>query len=157
MNKPFKVSPKVYPLLFAMVLVVGILVGLRLNQPYLKKGIFASRTGSFNKLSELLNYVENEYVDTINEKKLVEETIDKLLENLDPHSAYIPAEELQFMNEPLEGNFDGIGIEFHILNDTILVVSAISGGPSESLGIRPGDRIVKIEGKNVGGGEYRKQ
>src|SRR5437879_5683950 len=102
------------PLIFAIVLVIGILLGSHLNQSFLKKPFLSSHIGHFSKLNELLNYVENEYVDTINEKKLVEETINSLLGNLDPHSAYIPSEDLQAMNEPLEGNFDGIGIEFHI-------------------------------------------
>ena len=90
-----------------------------------------------------------EYVDTVNQKKLVESTIEDMLHQLDPHSAYIPADELQASNEPLEGNFDGIGIEFHLQNDTIMVVTAISGGPSDALGIQAGDRIVKVNGKNV--------
>lgn len=74
-----------------------------------------------------------------------------MLHQLDPHSAYIPSDELQAMNEPLEGNFDGIGVEFHIQEDTIMVVSAVAGGPSEQLGIQPGDRIIKVDGKNVAG------
>jgi carboxyl-terminal processing protease len=94
-----------------------------------------------------MNYINQEYVDTVNQKSLVESTIEDILHNLDPHSAYIPAEDLQAVNEPLEGNFDGIGIEFHIQEDTIMVVSAISGGPSEQLGILSGDRIVKLTGK----------
>src|SRR5262249_32066382 len=100
---------------------------------------------------EVITYIKQEYVDTVNTKKLVETTIDDMLHQLDPHSAYIPSEELQAMNEPLEGSFDGIGIEFHLEEDTIMVVAAISGGPSDELGIRSGDRIVKVDGKNVAG------
>jgi carboxyl-terminal processing protease len=82
---------------------------------------------------------------------LTEETITKLLQSLDPHSSYIPAKELQAMNEPLEGKFEGIGVEFNIIDDTIVVIAPISGGPSQKLGIQPGDRIVKIEGQTVAG------
>lgn len=98
-----------------------------------------------------MNYINQEYVDTINQKIFVENTINDMLHSLDPHSAYIPSEDLQAVSEPLEGKFDGIGIEFHIQEDSIMVVSALSGGPSEQLGIQSGDRIVKIEGKNVAG------
>jgi carboxyl-terminal processing protease len=79
----------------------------------------------------------------------VESAIRAMLENLDPHSTYIPAEDLKAYTEPLQGEFDGIGIEFHIQDDTIMVVAAVSGGPSEQLGIQSGDRIVEVEGKNV--------
>src|SRR5205085_10754409 len=112
---------------------------MRMNEPYRKaNSLFSFRTGQFNKINDVINYINQEYVDTVNQKKLVETTIESMLHTLDPHSAYIPADELQAMNEPLEGNFDGIGIEFHVQNDTIMVVSALSGGPSEQLGIRSG-------------------
>ncbi len=138
------------PFLFAVLLAAGIYIGMRMNEPYRRNNsLFSFRTGQFNKLNDIINYINQEYVDTVNQKKLVETTIENMLHQLDPHSAYIPAEELQATNEPLEGNFDGIGVEFHIQNDTIMVVSAISGGPSESLGILAGDRIINVDGKNV--------
>jgi carboxyl-terminal processing protease len=87
----------------------------------------------------------------VNAEKLTEKAIVALLEELDPHSVYLSKEELQEANEPLNGSFDGIGIQFNIFHDTILVVEPIQGGPSEKLGIRPGDKIVKIEGENVAG------
>jgi carboxyl-terminal processing protease len=147
-----------YPFIFACVLALGIFVGLKINQPMSsQRSLFSFRTGQFNKINDVMNYINQEYVDTINQKTLVENTIEDLLHNLDPHSAYIPAEDLQAVNEPLEGNFDGIGIEFHIQDDTIMVVSALSGGPSEQLGILSGDRIVKIEGKNVTGKDVNNQ
>jgi carboxyl-terminal processing protease len=140
------------PFIFASLLAVGIYIGMKLNEPFNnKKSFFSFRTGQFNKINDVVNYISQEYVDTVNQKKLVEQTIEDMLHQLDPHSAYIPAEDLQAMNEPLEGNFDGIGVEFHVQQDTIMVVTAVSGGPSEQLGIRSGDRIVKVEGKNVAG------
>lgn len=134
----------------AAILALGIYVGMRLNEPFKSsRSFFSFRTGQFNKINDVINYINNEYVDTVNQKSLVENTISQLLHQLDPHSAYIPADELQAMNEPLEGNFDGIGIEFHVQDDTIMVVSAVAGGPSEQLGIQSGDRIIAVEGKNV--------
>ena len=138
------------PLLFAVLVALGIYIGMRMNEPYRHaNSLFSFRTGQFNKINDVINYINMEYVDTVNQKKLVESTIEDMLHQLDPHSAYIPADELQASNEPLEGNFDGIGIEFHLQNDTIMVVTAISGGPSDALGIQAGDRIVKVNGKNV--------
>ena len=140
------------PFIFACLLASGIYIGMKLNEPFNnKKSFFSFRTGQFNKINDVVNYISQEYVDTVNQKKLVESTIEDMLHQLDPHSAYIPAEDLQAMNEPLEGNFDGIGVEFHVQQDTIMVVTAVSGGPSEQLGIRSGDRIVTVEGKNVAG------
>ena len=120
-----------------------------MNRPRTSNSFFSFRTGQFNKLNDVINYINQEYVDTVNQKKLVETTIEEMLHRLDPHSAYIPSDELQATNEPLEGNFDGIGVEFHIQDDTIMVVTAVSGGPSDALGIMPGDRIIKVDGKNV--------
>lgn len=106
---------------------------------------------SAEKLEALLYHIDRMYVDTINEDQLVEQAIKGMLEELDPHSIYIPKDEVQRVNEPLKGNFDGVGIQFNILRDSIFVVFAIPGGPSEKLGIRAGDRIVKVEGENVAG------
>ena len=140
------------PFIFASLLALGIYIGMKLNEPFNnKKSFFSFRTGQFSKINDVVNYISQEYVDTVNQKKLVESTIEDMLHQLDPHSAYIPAEDLQAMNEPLEGNFDGIGVEFHVQQDTIMVVTAVSGGPSDQLGIRSGDRIVKVDGKNVAG------
>lgn len=140
------------PFIFALLLAAGIYIGMKLNEPFNnQKSFFSFRTGQFNKINDVVNYISQEYVDTVNQKKLVESTIEDMLHQLDPHSAYIPAEDLQAMNEPLEGNFDGIGVEFHVQQDTIMVVAAVSGGPSEQLGIRSGDRIVRVEDRNVAG------
>lgn len=147
-------SKKVFlPFWFSLILIVGILLGIYLSVNLNFKHSKASlkSNSKSEKINQLLNYIEREYVDTINNEVLVDATIQSLLSSLDPHSAYIPASELAEMNEPLQGNFDGIGIEFNILEDTIFVVSALSGGPSEALGIRSGDRIIKVENKNVAG------
>lgn len=103
------------------------------------------------KFERLLRVVDSKYVDTVATDDLVETAIKGMLKELDPHSVYISKKDLKRMNEPLEGNFEGVGIQFNIFKDTILVVAAISGGPSEKLGIRAGDKIVEIEGETVAG------
>ncbi|MBI5217866.1 MAG: S41 family peptidase [Bacteroidia bacterium] len=103
------------------------------------------------KFSKVLSLINTFYVDTINQEKVVENAIIEMLKKLDPHSIYVNKEEVKKMNEPLEGAFDGVGIEFNIMDDTIMVISPIVGGPSEKLGIRAGDRIVRIDGQLVAG------
>lgn len=103
------------------------------------------------KFKTLLNYISQFYVDSVEEDKLVEEAIVALLEKLDPHSIYIPKEEVEATNAPLKGNFMGIGIRFQILKDTIMVVNTIPGGPSQKLGIKDGDKIIKINDEVVAG------
>ncbi|OFX42163.1 MAG: peptidase S41 [Bacteroidetes bacterium GWA2_30_7] len=103
------------------------------------------------KFSKVLSLVKTFYVDSVNQDDLLENAIVGMLKELDPHSIYISKDEVDEMNEPLQGNFEGVGIQFNILNDTIVVISPISGGPSDKLGILAGDRIVVIEGKNVAG------
>ena len=104
-----------------------------------------------DKFEALFNHVATHYVDSVDGEDLVEEAIRAMLEKLDPHSIYIPADEVKAMNEPLKGNFDGIGVRFQILRDTIMVVNPIPGGPSEKLGIRAGDKIVTVEDSLVAG------
>jgi len=103
------------------------------------------------KFGKVLEWINNYYVDSVDQEKLVESAIIQLLKELDPHSSYVSKKEVEAMNEPLQGNFEGIGISFNILNDTIFVISPITGGPSEKVGILAGDRIVKVDGKNVAG------
>jgi carboxyl-terminal processing protease len=131
------------PLVIGLVMASGIYLGTRM--------ITAPAAQGYNKITDVLSYVQDAYVDTLNRSQITEKTIEKMLEQLDPHSAYIPASDLAAANESLEGNFEGIGIEFHIQQDTIMVVAALSGGPSEALGIQPGDRIIKVDGKNIAG------
>ncbi len=103
------------------------------------------------KLSALLYHIDRMYVDDVDKQELVDAAVVRMLEELDPHSTYIPKEELEEVNEPLKGNFEGVGIQFNIIRDTIYVVDAISGGPSERIGIRAGDRVVNIDGETAAG------
>jgi len=103
------------------------------------------------KFGRLLRLIDSYYVDTTNIDDLTEKAIVGMLSELDPHSAYISKEEVEEMNQPLEGNFEGIGISFNIFKDTLLVLTTISGGPSEKVGLYAGDRIIEVDGKNVAG------
>jgi carboxyl-terminal processing protease len=103
------------------------------------------------KFDELLDIIERNYVDTLDFSKIENKAVANLLATLDPHSIYIPKEDLIQSNEPLEGNFEGIGIEFFISNDTLIVVAPISGGPSELAGIKSGDKIIQINDTIVAG------
>ena len=103
------------------------------------------------KIAEVLDYIQNYYFDTVDNKKLIELTLTTLLQNLDPHSAYATAEENKRLTESLDGAFEGVGIQFNILNDTVMVVQVVSGGPSEKAGIRAGDRIVSVNDSTIAG------
>lgn len=103
------------------------------------------------KFGRVLEWIDNYYVDTVNQEKLVERAIIQLLKELDPHSSYLSKEEVQEMNEPLQGNFEGIGISFNILKDTIFIINVIEGGPSQKAGMLAGDRIIEVDGNKVAG------
>lgn len=109
------------------------------------------RSDGEKKLSNLLNLIGSEYVDIVNTDSLIEKSLPNLLSNLDPHSVYIPASDLQMVNEELDGSFSGVGVHFTINNDTIHVLEATNGGPSERAGIKSGDRIIAVDGENVAG------
>ena len=95
--------------------------------------------------------ISNFYVDKVDEDKMVEEAIIKMLAQLDPHSTYSDAEEVKKMNEPLQGNFEGIGVQFQMIEDTLLVVQPVSNGPSEKVGILAGDRIIAVNDSAIAG------
>ncbi len=138
------------PIAFSIVLVAGIILGYYMmrvsfvsHHPLLKMGSGKS------KVNEMIRFIDQNYVDTVNPEKLQEEAITGMLLSLDPHSLYIPASEFKDANDPLMGNFDGIGVQFRIEHDTVMVINTVSGGPSEKLGILAGDRIVKVDDKNI--------
>ncbi len=135
------------PFIYALVLSMGLAMGIFLRPA----GSVQTFIGKSDKFSELLSIIDQSYVDTVDKDVLEEETINEMLHTLDPHSVYIPASELKVANEQLEGNFEGIGVEFNIIDDTIMVVSALNGGPAQELGILPGDRIVKVDSIGVAG------
>ena len=129
------------PVIIAFSVALGIFVGnhyLRLTQG--KRHIYSSG----NKINAILDIIDEQYVDTVNMKQLVEDAIPKVFNELDPHSVYIPAKDAQRVNEDLEGSFSGIGVSFNMQTDTILVINVIPGGPSEKAGLKPFDRIITI-------------
>ena len=134
------------PIIIAISVVAGIFIGTfyanRFSQNTPELGGIQPGT---NKLNGLLRIVSDQYVDTVNMAELVEEAMPQILNELDPHSSYIPAKDLQAVNDDLAGSFSGIGIQFTIQQDTIHISDVISGGPSEKVGIMPGDRIVEID------------
>lgn len=137
------------PLLLSVFLAGGVFIGLQLNNNQTGRSI--SIRPRVDKLHSIINYIESEYVDSVSRKQLVETAIPAMLKELDPHSVYIPAKDYSRINEPLEGNFDGIGIEFNMPYDTVVVMNTIPGGPSEKVGILPGDRIIKVNDSIIAG------
>jgi carboxyl-terminal processing protease len=152
-QEPSKKYNAFLPIILSLVLVIGLWLGYFLSNRLQNNSALSqnNRAATNDKINSLLDYIEYQYVDTINKKDLVEKTVTSMLQSLDPHSSYIAASEFETVNEPLEGNFDGIGVEFNIIKDTIRVITPIEGGPSEKIGIRAGDKIVKVEGKIVAG------
>ncbi|MCG8475193.1 MAG: S41 family peptidase [Cytophagales bacterium] len=135
------------PFLMAITLASGLGLGLKLG----KNNNRSNPVSSYHKFANILHYINQYYVDTVDTEELVEVAIKEMLLKLDPHSVYIPAKEAELNKPQLTGSFSGIGIEFNILKDTIYVVNALSGGPSEKLGIRTGDRIVEVDDEMVAG------
>ncbi len=103
------------------------------------------------KLAQTLYYMDKYYLDTVNFTQITDEAVSAMMKRLDPHSAFISAKDVKAMNEPLEGNFDGVGIEFAIINDSLSVQNVIAGGPSEKVGLRIGDKIVSVDGEWISG------
>ena len=146
----------IMPFIFGILIAIGVLIGKLIGSqgsglPNRSMLVYPQN----NKLNTVLDLISSEYVDTVNTSKMVEEMIPHLLDKLDPHSVYIPAKDLHQVNEELEGNFGGIGVQFSMQNDTVMVISVISGGPSAKLGILPGDRIVAVNDSSIAGKKYR--
>ncbi len=137
------------PLYIAMALVVGVLIGANTFSPSGNNP--QSTAKGYLKFRDILSYIDRDYVDTVDIEELSDYAITKMLEKLDPHTSYIPADELAMARSYLEGDFEGIGVEFNIFKDTIYVITPLSGGPSEAAGIQAGDKIIKVDGKNLAG------
>lgn len=147
MNNRFKNTSVWVPLALAVALVGGMWIGKSFMNT-------SGRWDSKAKLETILGIIDSNYVDDVDADSLLEASLPGLLSRLDPHSVYIPARDLQGVNEELGGSFSGIGISFNMLNDTINVLEVISGGPSEKVGLLPGDRIVSINDTVVAGMEW---
>ena len=130
--------------------IVGLLVGFTIKDN-IPGGRLASIDSGLKKLQDAFMFIEENYVSEPNHEKLVDDAIKGIMEGLDPHSFYIPATDMNQMKEQMEGSFEGIGIQFNVVEDTIYVETPLPGGPSEKLGIMAGDRIIKVDDKLVAG------
>lgn len=137
-------STRFIPFLLAICLIAGIAIGTFYANHFSGNKLGIINTSS-NKLNALLRIIDDQYVDTVNISDLVEEAMPQILSELDPHSSYIPAKDLEAVTADLKGSFSGIGIQFTIQNDTIHVNNVIQGGPSEKVGLMAGDRIVEVD------------
>ena len=142
------------PLYFAFAIVLGILIGSFFNGGASSGNLFASKSANEVKLKRLIDYIQRDYVDSINTDNLLDGAITQILGKLDPHSVYIPKENLQQVTENMQGNFVGIGVQFRMIKDSITVIQPIKGGPSIKAGIKAGDRILMsnkdtLHGKNL--------
>ena len=140
-------NPKIryIPIIIAVSIVAGIFIGTFYANRFSGSPQGIGMTGSSNKVNGLLRIIDDQYVDTVNMSELIDDAMPQILRELDPHSSYIPAKDLQAVNDDLRGSFSGIGVQFTIQQDTIHISDVISGGPSEKVGIMPGDRIVEID------------
>lgn len=153
MSDQNKKSVILLPLLLALFLVAGMIIGNLLGRiSKLDRFQVYPKT---NKITTVIDYIAQEYVDSISKDQLVELTIPDILKHLDPHSVYIPADEYQQFNEPLEGNFSGIGVQFNMQDDTVAIINTIPNGPSEKIGIKAGDRIIRVNDSLVAGVKMR--
>jgi len=137
------------PLLFAIVMMVGMLIGFRLRGNIRPTGFFKTRKQT--PVQEVMDLVTMKYVDPIATDTLGENAIDGMLSHLDPHSLYIPPADLSEVNEDLQGNFEGIGVEFQIFDDTVNVMNVLAGGPSDKAGLKVGDKFIKVDDSVVAG------
>lgn len=138
------------PLLFSLVLIIGMWIGsgLRQNIPY-SRGIFEAAKRS--SVQEVIDLVNLRYVDKVNTDTLTDDAIQAMLSHLDPHSVFIPARYLDEVNEDLQGNFEGIGVEFYIINDTVNITNVLADGPSDKAGLQVGDQFLKVGDSTVAG------
>ena len=138
------------PLFLALCLVAGILIGTFYANHFSGNRLNIINTGS-NKVNDLMRIIDDQYVDTVDMAELVEQAMQQILSELDPHSAYIRAKDAEASIENLRGSFSGIGVSFTMQDDTARIISVIKGGPSEKVGLQAGDRIVSVDGETIAG------
>ena len=130
------------PLVYAILIIIGICIG-NINN--------GTKNSINNKTNMIFEMINEHYVDSIKDISIEDKAINSILSTLDPHSAYIPAKEASVLKQDMQGSFSGIGVEFNIIDDSVVVISPITGGPSEKLGIKSGDRIISVEGEGISG------
>lgn len=144
-NSSFQIK---LPIIIFSTLAAGILIGATMANPSSNKDTVLE---GITRIKEILLQVDQNYVEEVDTDKLVNSAINGIIKELDPHTSYIPAKDLEMVSADLKGNFEGIGIEFNIFNDTLYVVAPLSGGPSETAGLQSGDKIIAVDGKSIAG------
>ena len=135
------------PIVMAVCVTFGLFMGNLLTPE--RENIFGGGDSRFTKLQEIVRILDERYVDNVNGDELFEETIANLLHQLDPHSNYIPAEELLAMNESIQGKFGGVGVRFFIIRDTVCITNVLPGSPAMTAGLEAGDKIIEVEGQSI--------
>lgn len=141
------------PLLLAITFAMGIFLGVKIGQraPHILGDTTSTPSNIQNKLDEVMRYINARYLENVNQDSLLNGTLDNLMQKLDPHSSYISSEEITMVNDQMDGDFEGIGVEYIVTEDTMNIVSALPGGPSDQAGIMSGDKIVAIEDTSIAG------
>ncbi|HCY83407.1 MAG TPA: peptidase S41, partial [Xanthomarina gelatinilytica] len=145
-----KLKKKYLPLIIGVAIAAGIFIGGKLNFSDTSDRLF-TKNSKKDKLNRLIDYIDYEYIDDVNTDSIVDVTVNGILNNLDPHSVYIPKEDMERVADNMKGDFVGIGINFYTYKDTITVIRTIEGGPSEKAGIIGGDRIIMANGDSIFG------
>ncbi len=145
-----QISKKYSPIIIGVAIAIGIFIGGKLNFTDTTDRLFSSNSKK-DKLNRLIDYIDYEYVDDVNTDSIVDITVNSILDNLDPHSTYIPKKDLQKITDNMKGDFVGIGVSFYTYRDTVTVIRALEGGSSKKVGIRGGDRIVVANGESIYG------
>ncbi|PWL32551.1 MAG: peptidase S41 [Fluviicola sp. XM-24bin1] len=148
MEKENRSKTYLIPLIVSVSLAIGLLIGGRLN-PAPSEEQFSYQGSHTRKLQDIMHLIDKKYVDSVDVEELFEATVTDMLHRLDPHSNYIPADELKALNEGIKGEFGGVGIRFFIIRDTVCVTNVVKGSPSEDSGLKSGDKIIKVNGKNI--------
>ncbi|MFD2915092.1 S41 family peptidase [Psychroserpens luteus] len=144
---------KYIPLIIGVAIATGVFIGGKLNFTDTSDRLFTSNSKK-DKLNRLIDYIDYEYVDDVNTDSIVDVTVNGILDNLDPHSTYIPKSELERVTNNMKGDFVGLGVNFYTYNDTIAVIRTVKDGPSEKAGIKAGDRILMADGDSIFGKEW---
>jgi len=145
-----QIKKKFIPLIIGVAIAIGIFIGGKLSFTDSSDRLFTSNSKK-DKLNRLIDYIDHEYVDDVNTDSIVDVTVNRILDNLDPHSTYIPKKDLQKATEKMKGDFVGIGVSFYTYRDTVTVIRPLIGGPSIKAGIKAGDRIVVANGEPIYG------
>lgn len=147
-----KIKNTKFQIRLPIILTIGLAAGIMIGATFASSDKSASDfMKSVMKFREVMGLIDRSYVDEVNTDKMVETAVSKMLENLDPHTVYVSAKDVELSNSDLKKDFEGVGIEFNIFRDTIIVLTPLSGGPSEKVGLLAGDKIVTVDGETVAG------